>query len=160
MKKYDIQQNGNNEIIIAFYFNKKTLIIPLIIFISTLALILFKIRPDVIADIFIALLLLISVLIYVLFEDYFEWNKNKYHKINIKDEDLYINNIFRSKLYKLKSVNIVNIHGQYNRGWRVYLDIFPISSQDYIIKNKLKEKDAHEIAEKISLFLNRNIKID
>jgi hypothetical protein len=57
-------------------------------------------------------------------------------------------------------VNIANIHGQYNRGWRVYLDIFPISSHDYIIKNKLNEKDAYEIAEKISLFLNRNIKID
>ncbi|WP_343589884.1 hypothetical protein [Flavobacterium sp.] len=160
MKKYEIRQNGDNEMTISFYFNKKSLIVPWIIFFSILLLIVSKLNPDLIAETFISIIIAMSALTYVLFNDYFEWYKNKFHVFSIRDEDLYINNKFHCKLYKLQSVNVVYLNGKYSLGWKVYLDVFPISSNDYIIKKHLLEKDAHEIAEKISIFLNRNVKIE
>ena len=85
--------------------------------------------------------------------------QNRRHTITIKDEELYINNKFRCPLYKLKSINLCYINSN-NIGWMIYLDIFPDSSHDYIIKKRLHEKEARELAEIISLFLDRNIKIE
>jgi hypothetical protein len=159
MKKYEIQQNGNNEMIISFYFNKKSLIIPSIFLISFLAVVVTRIQPKQILEIWGSLLIATLCILYLILYDYFEWNKNKYHKINIKDDDLFINNVFHCKLYKLQSVNIAYANGKHNVGWMVYLNVFPNSSYDHTIKKRLKEKEAHEIAAKISLFLDRNIKI-
>ncbi|MEN2488435.1 hypothetical protein AAYQ05_11610 [Flavobacterium sp. B11] len=160
MEKYEILQNGDNEMTISFYFNKKSLIVPWIIFFSILLLIISKLKPDLIAETFISIIIAMPALTYVLFNDYFEWYKNKFHVFSIRDEDLYINNKLHCKLYKLQSVNVVYLNEKYSLGWKVYLDVFPISSNDYIIKKQLKEKDAYEIAEKISIFLNRNVKIE
>lgn len=160
MKKYEILQNGNNEMIISFYFNKKSLIIPSIFLISFLAVIVTRIAPKQMLEIWGSLIIATLCILHLVFYDYFEWNKNKYHKINIKDDDLFINNVFHCKLYKLQSVNIAYANGKHNVGWMVYLNVFPNSSYDHIIKKRLKEKEAHEIAAEISLFLDRNIKIE
>ncbi|MCV2486913.1 hypothetical protein OD917_18425 [Flavobacterium sp. SH_e] len=160
MEKYEILQNGDNEMTISFYFNKKSLIIPWIIFFSILLLIVSRLNPELLAETIISIIIAMSAITYVLFNDYFEWYRNKFHVLSIRDEDLYINNKFHCKLYKLQSVNVIYLRGKYSLGWMVYLDVFPISSNDYIIKKQLLEKDAHEIAEKISIFLNRNVKIE
>lgn len=160
MEKYEILQNGDNEMTISFYFNKKSLIVPSIIFISTFVFIFSLLNPEVLADTFIAIIILILVSVYILFNNYLEWYRNKLHVLSIRNEDLYINNKFHCKLYKLQSINVVYLNEKYSLGWKVYLDVFPISSNDYIIKKQLLEKDAHEIAEKISIFLDRNVKIE
>ncbi|MEN0008363.1 hypothetical protein [Flavobacterium nitrogenifigens] len=160
MEKYEILQNGDNEMTISFYFNKKSLIVPSIIFISTFVFIFSLLKPEVLADTFIAIIILMLVSLFILFNNYFEWYRNKLHVLSIRNEDLYINNKFHCKLYKLQSINVVYLNEKYSLGWKVYLDVFPISSNDYIIKKQLLEKDAHEIAEKISIFLDRNVKIE
>ncbi len=160
MKKYEIQQNGDNEMIIAFYFNKKSLIIPSIIWVSFLILIIFITTPEKFLDILFSLILFLLFFGYLLFEDYFEWHKHKYHILSVRNEDLYINNVFHCKLYKLQTINIMYLNTRHSKGWMVYLDVFPISSNDYIIKKRLREKEAHGIAEKISIFLDRNIKVE
>ncbi|MHC0444616.1 hypothetical protein ACWA1F_04360 [Flavobacterium sp. 3-218] len=160
MEKHEIAQNGDSEMTISFYFNKKSLIVPSIIFISTFLLIFILLKPETLANTFTAIIMLMLVSVFILFNDYFEWYKNKLHILSIRNEDLYINNNFHCKLFKLQSVNVAYINAKYSLGWMVYLDVFPISSNDYVIKKHLKEKEAHEIAERISIFLNRNIKIE
>ncbi|MFD2939101.1 hypothetical protein [Flavobacterium notoginsengisoli] len=160
MEKYEILQNGDNEMTISFYFNKKALIVPLIIFFSILLLIFSQLKPELLVETSISIIIATSALAYMLFNDYFEWYRTKFHILSIRNEDLYINNKFHCKLYKLQSVNVTYLRGKYSLGWKVYLDVFPISSNDYIIKKQLLEKDAHEIAEKISIFLDRNVKVE
>lgn len=102
MEKYEILQNGDNEMTISFYFNKKSLIVPSIIFISTFLLIFTLLKPETLANTFIAIIMLMLVSAFILFNDYFEWHRNKFHILSIKDEDLCINNKFHCKLFKLQ----------------------------------------------------------
>ncbi|WP_343697615.1 hypothetical protein [Flavobacterium sp.] len=159
MKQYSIKQNGNSEITVSFDLNKSSLIFPVLFTSSIAIIVLTQINIQTLQNQWLSLLFSWVVIGCIVFKDYFEWYKNRNHVITIKDEDLYINNKFRCQLYKLKSVNICYINS-YNLGWMVYLDIFPDSSHDYTIKQRLHEKEANEVAKAISIFLNRNIKIE
>jgi hypothetical protein len=160
MEKYIIKKMENNEIIISFNFNKTSTILSIVFSLSILTLIALKIRSGVIQNIWGSLIILILLLLYLTFNKYYEWTKNKYHKFNIQEENLFINDKFHCNLNKLQSVNIYNSINKFESGWIIYLKIFPDSSHDYIIKKRLGEKEAIEIADKISLFLNRKVIID
>jgi hypothetical protein len=159
MKSYNIQQNGGKEMIVSFDLNKSSLIFPILFTSSIIFIVFTQISIQTFQSKWLSLTVSLIIIGCILFKDYFEWHKNKSHVITIKDENLYLNNKFRCQLYKLKSVNVCYINS-FNTGWMVYLDIFPDSSHDYIIKKRLQEKEARELAETISLFLDRNIKIE
>lgn len=160
MKEYDIQQKGNNEIIISFMFDKTSTVASLLFSIVLIGIIFFKINYSVLLDIWGYIIILIILLCYLTFNKYFEWNKNKYHKlVIIDDDDLIINDILRLKLRQIKSVNISYNVNQFESGWTIYLQKY-LGSEDYIIKKRLKEKDAHSIAEKVAAFLNKELVID
>ena len=72
MEKYEILQNGDNEMTISFYFNKKALIVPLIIFFSILLLIFSQLKPELLVETSISIIIATSALAYMLFNDYFE----------------------------------------------------------------------------------------
>ncbi|MFD1605839.1 hypothetical protein ACFSJW_04485 [Flavobacterium artemisiae] len=157
MKNYNIQQNSDKEMIISFDLIKSSLIFPILFIVSMLIIALTQINLQTLQSKWLSLTVCIIIVGCIVFKDHFEWYKNKYHVITIKDEDLYINNKFHCPLYKLKSVNICYIN-KHNIGWMVYLDIFPDSSHDYTIKKRLQEKEAQELAETVSLFLDRKVK--
>ena len=69
------------------------------------------------------------------------------------EENLYINReLFLSK-YQVKNIFIEYCTNSYESGWTIYLENFS-GKKKHIIKKQLTEKDANEIANIISKFLN------
>ncbi|UUC46499.1 hypothetical protein [Flavobacterium cerinum] len=156
MKEYNIEEIDREEIIISFLFDKTSTVISFLFSILLIALIFLKIKASVLIDKWGYIVILFILLLYLTFNKYYEWNKNKYHKLTIKEEDLYINNRFYCTISNIKSINISYSVNQFESGWTVYLYRY-LNSRDYIIKRRLKEKDAYIIAEKLADFLGKTI---
>lgn len=93
------------------------------------------------------------------FNKYFEWKKNRFSKLFLDNEDVLINDVFYAKKQQIKSVNIIYNLNKFESGWTIYLKRH-VESQNYIVKKRLKEEDAHIIANKIAIFLDKQIFID
>ena len=92
---------------------------------------------------------------YISLNGWFEWRMNRFHKLSI-EEDLIINNNFYCKVWNIKSINISYNVNQFESGWTIYLHRH-LNYSNYIIKKRLREKDAYIIAEKLSTFLQKPI---
>jgi hypothetical protein len=159
MKEYIIKENGSQEIILIFLFDKTSTIISILFSIVLFGVIFFNIDLDTFKRIWIALILLFCVLFYLTSNQYFEWRRNRYSKLFIEDENVIINDKFYSAKHQIKSVNIVYSVNKYELGWTVYIKKHR-ESENYIIKKRLKEEDAKFIADKLGIFLDRNTIVD
>jgi hypothetical protein len=159
MKEYNIEEINQEEIIISFLFDKTSTIISLLFSVSLIIVIFLKIKISVLIDIWGYLVILLILLLYLTFNKYYEWNKNKYHKLTIKEGNLFINDVFFCEISNIKSINISYSINQFESGWTIYLYRYS-NSADYIIKKRLKEKDAHVIAGKLSGFLDKTVVVD
>lgn len=156
MKEYEIRVINDKEIIINFFFDRKSTVFSFLFSVIIFTFLIFKIKLDVLIDIWIYLIILFILLMYLTFNKFYEWNKNKSHKLTINKADLFINNKFFCKISNIESVNIAYSINQFESGWKVYLSRY-LNSHDYIIKRRLTEKDALIIAEKLSFFFDKPI---
>lgn len=159
MKEYIIKQDNKNEIALTFSFDKMSMVVSTLFSLILLGLIFFKIKFEVIKNIWGYLIILISMLFYLSFNKYFEWKKNRSTTIVLENDDIIINDQFYSKNEQIKSVNIVYSLNKFELGWTVYLKKHK-EIENYIIKKRLRKEDAEEIASKISTFLDKDLVTD
>jgi hypothetical protein len=160
MKEYDIQERGNKEFIVLFFFDKTSTVISSLFSILLLVVLFFKIKSSVIQNVWGYIVILIVLLFYLSFNKYIEWNRNKYNKLSIDSYDsLIINDKFYCKIEQIKSVNISYSVNQFESGWAIAIKRY-LGSEEYVIKKRLKEEDAHIIAERIAAFLNKKIVVE
>ncbi|AEW86788.1 hypothetical protein BZL53_14500 [Flavobacterium columnare] len=159
MKEYEIKETNNKEIIIKFLFDSSSTIISFVFSVFLFVFLFFKIRLVVLGDIWIYLIILFVLLMYLTFNKFYEWNRDKYHKLTIKGGGLLINDKFFCDISNIKSINISYSVNQFESGWTVYLNRY-LNSQSYIIKRRLTEKDALIIAEKLSSFFDKPLIMD
>lgn len=153
MKEYQIE-NRENEMILTFVFDKSSTVISGVFSIVIVLIIFFKIKLDIILDIWGYILTFIALLLYLTFNKYLEWKKNRIQNFKIADENLIINDNFYSKLNNIQTINISYSVNQFESGWTIYLKNF---SKEYVIKKRLKENDAIEITNKLADFLGKSI---
>ncbi|MCU4190136.1 hypothetical protein M9Q43_13315 [Flavobacterium sp. HXWNR29] len=153
MKEYHIEKKLN-KIIIKFTFDKTSTIFSGIFSIVLIFILFYNIKTNRIFDIWGYILILILILFYLTFNKYFEWQKNHTKKLEIIEDDLIINDTFYCKLNNIQTINISYNVNQFESGWTVYLNNF---SKEYIIKKRLKENDAIEIANELASFLKKNV---
>lgn len=154
MNKYYINRTST-EFEISFEFNKTYTIISSVISLLLFLIVFVKVNIDYFIGYFYLTGFFIA-LIYISLNGWFEWRKHKFHKLSILDEDLMINNDFYCKIWNIKSVNISYNVNQLESGWTIYLHRY-LNYSNYIIKKRLREKDAYIIAEELSSFLDKPI---
>ena len=140
--------------ILTFAFDKSSTIISGVFSIIIVLIVCFKIQLNILLNIWGYVLILIALLLYLTFNKYLEWKKNRIQHLKIVDENLIINDNFYSKLNDIKNINISYSANQFESGWTIYLKNF---SKEYAIKKRLKESDALEITNKLADFLGKRI---
>lgn len=153
MREYQIE-NTENKMMLTFNFDKSSTLLSGVFSVIIIFTIFFKIKPNRIFDVWGYILILIIILLYLTFNKYLEWKKHKTQKLEIIDDTLIINDNLYSKLSNIHSVNISYSVNQFESGWTIYLKNF---SKEYIIKKRMKENDALEIANKLAAFLNKSV---
>ncbi|MGC4039833.1 MAG: hypothetical protein QM710_03310 [Flavobacterium sp.] len=153
MKDYAISAR-ENELEIAFYFDKNNWIAPivLIVFILAAAFVLCRSNLEPIYDSWASLLLLVFLILYPTLEKYFKWKKRKCQKWSIREDDLFINGKMLYKVFNVKSVNVLYTNSQLFGGWSVYLNGH-YNKGEYIIYERITRNDANDIAREMGKFL-------
>lgn len=159
MKEYTITENHEKEIVFSFIFDKTSTFASGLFSLMLFGVIFFKIDYETFVSVWGYIIILICLLFYLTFNKYFEWKKNKLTKLMLDNDNVIINDKFYSKIELIKSVNIAYSVNKFELGWTVYIKKHR-EIDNYIIKKRLKEEDAQEIAEKLSTFLNKNVVID
>ena len=153
MTEYKIEKT-KDKLIINFYYDYNRLVLPSFISLILLSILIYATQFLVfnITNI-IYFLVIILIMSYITFNSYFEWKKNKLNELELLEENLYINRELFLPKYQVKNIFIEYCTNSYESGWTIYLENFS-GKKKHIIKKQLTEKDANEIANIISEFLN------
>lgn len=153
MTEYKIE-NTKDKLIINFYYDYNRLVLPSFISLIILGMLIYAMQflAFNITNI-VCYLIIILIMSYITFNSYFEWKKNKLNELKVLEENLYINQELFLPKYQVKNIFIEYCTNHYESGWTIYLENF-LGNKKHIIKKQLTEKDAIDIANIISEFLN------
>lgn len=156
MKEYKIE-NAENKLIINFYFDTSRLVLPAFVSAILSGMLIYALKfVELTVTNIVSYIVLITIMFYITFNSYFEWKRNRLHLLEIIDEELFINSILFVPTYQIKHVYLEYCTNHYESGWTIYLGNY-LGNRKNTIKKQLTERDANEIAKKISDFLNVSI---
>ena len=156
MTEYKIEK-AKDKLIINFYYDYNRLTLPSFISLIILSMLIYAMQFLVfnLTNI-VCYLIIILIMSYITFNSYFEWKKNKLKELEILEEKLYVNRELFLLKYQVKNIFIEYCNNHYESGWTIYLENY-LGNKKHIIKEQLSEKDANDIANVISEFLNISV---
>lgn len=86
-----------------------------------------------------------------------EWRKNGRKLLEKKDAKLYVDKKIITDLHQIKNILINYESSNLSMGWFVQFDFY-LFNKDIFIKRQLSEKIAQELAMKVALFFDVEIK--
>lgn len=153
MTEYSTEKT-KNKLIISFYYDYHRLVLPSFISLVIFGMLIYAIQfLELNITNVVYSLIIILIILYVNFNSYFEWRKNRQSELEILDEKLYINRKLFLQKNHVKNIFIEYCSSRYETGWRIYLENY-LGNKRHTIKEQLSEKDAKDIANIISEFLN------
>ncbi|WP_298148736.1 hypothetical protein [Flavobacterium sp.] len=156
---YELKINlEKSELEVSFDFDTTFTIVS-----STLSLIfilttIYFIELETVAQ-FFAIISLSIVLGNVSISGWLEWKKNRFKKLVIRDNNLFINDTLISPVYAIKSINLSYNIDEFESGYTVYLN-FVLKPDDIVIKKRLTKRDAVLIANEIAKLLGKPVHYD